>query len=400
MASERPIIDLFKIDHATNIAEPPISFYSFFRSCFDRTVAQRDLLSHLIDQCRNNVACLLLTDLLKQDHFKGLGLRDYLLPFSVNDFGDYLIPFERDIIVVNEEPAYSLPTVLKPILDSNYQHTNIIRFIAMMGEIGSGIMRNGEIDLRRHDTVPIHIFPGKREKYDIEFRFFLEILQRELTLKLYRSPWPQKNVPNNLFIQCHQEPWFLPSNDVQTETLLFTSSFSSDEKQFFTSAQELGEIKKEIPHETELCIKPFFTREDMLRIFDKNAPEFQIWYHAGHADVNKGLWLYNSSDVFSGETLLNFFPRGQKRVALVVFATCHSMEIARFFAEQRVGAALGFKGETLDLACKELTIKITLAALQSGCDHRCIYGTFEAFKSRYGTGDLERRATPYLFFSK
>jgi hypothetical protein len=191
-----------------------------------------------------------------------------------------------------------------------------------------------------------------------------------------------------------QEPAFFGALQMAgSPSLLLTGSFppasdGDDEWHIVQAAIEIGQSTIRKPAHAAYVVSPAADCDTLPDVI-KNLPlNLTAWLHVGHGDKDDGLqeasgkyrpvqrWL----DCFNGHAA-----RGGN-LALAIFSTCQSEEVARGFARAGVGVAIGFVEPVDGDVCRFLTAPIISAALRSGGDRETILRAFHA-----GCADLQAR---------
>ncbi|MBV9185883.1 MAG: hypothetical protein JO093_09670 [Acidobacteria bacterium] len=145
------------------------------------------------------------------------------------------------------------------------------------------------------------------------------------------------------------------SSSTAFPTVLVTTVFGPDEEcQWVQAAKDLGNFLMGSPlameYHVELSVDP-----GRLKTILRRNPIVNAWVHLGHGSGSSGLWTPQHGNI-GAEKWAQCFRGRELRLAL--FLTCDSHEIARHFAEQGTGLAVGFEGKIDSTKAQELALGI------------------------------------------
>jgi hypothetical protein len=134
-------------------------------------------------------------------------------------------------------------------------------------------------------------------------------------------------------------------------SILLTSAFEPQESaQCLEAATDVGRflhLSPSVDFHVELAI-------DTTRLLQVLAPmpsSIDAWIHVGHGSGSAGLWIPRQGHVQPQQWTDCF--RG-KELRLAMFLTCDSRDIARHFATEGTGVAIGFEGRVSAHTSREL----------------------------------------------
>lgn len=178
-------------------------------------------------------------------------------------------------------------------------------------------------------------------------------------------------------VQVKSNPIF---NTVRTDPpcLLITNAFdptnAGDYMLCLEAADEAGELKHGSPNGTLVEIYQSISCDRFPSMLE--AQILTAWVYQGHGDHANGLQESRAGKLAPPNRWRECFSDYHGSLPLVVFSACRSSYLARLFAEEGAGVAIGFDSDVTSSAAKLLTSDVVSTALRTGGDQKEILNAF------------------------
>lgn len=237
--------------------------------------------------------------------------------------------------------------------------------------------------------MPLYIGP-------CEIRFFLQRLNGRSTEQM------SAEVTVHKVERKREHEIFDPYDFKHSPSLLLTSAFhQGDQGHFSAVRKEISEIARLAWQHPATPITHNAIDVERLRhmLLSAHMPRhLMIWLHLGHGERGGKLREYSQSMREAAEWLACFSGLSERRsLALAFFSACHSVEIARRFAEAGVGVAIGFENKADPATCQQISVPVIHAAWKTNGNPIAI---LDAFRRAIAASTLGiRQAKPLAFYS-
>jgi hypothetical protein len=186
-------------------------------------------------------------------------------------------------------------------------------------------------------------------------------------------------------VSLAEAPTLKPSH--RSSKVLVTSVFGPDEEEhWLEAAKDIGNFllasSTALDFRVELCVD-----QQRLNTILREMKVLDVWIHMGHGSGKAGLWVPQGGNIGVHRWARCF---QDMELQLAIFLTCASDDIARHFAEQGTGVAIGFEGEdVVPCNARELGIGV-LRAMMADSTSRSILNGFRTGAAWYeSVADLQ-----------
>jgi hypothetical protein len=216
-----------------------------------------------------------------------------------------------------------------------------------------------------------------------------------LLLRLNADATMQRTAPNDSVhtVPLSKTPRLRPLVSRGVPVVLVTIAFDSNEEaQWFEAARDVGEFLRVSPHAMEYHVELFVNPQRLNGIVNA-LPVLDGWIHMGHCSADSGLWLPDDGDVVADRWTQCFHGR-ELRVA--IFLTCDSHQIARHFAEQGAGVAIGFEGKVDSTMARQVAMGL-LNMIRVDVNRGSMLEAFRSGEAWYGSAGGMQDARPRAY---
>jgi hypothetical protein len=179
--------------------------------------------------------------------------------------------------------------------------------------------------------------------------------------------------------------------------LLITHSYVAGQlDSCLAAASDTWELINDLPSDVRVKIYPAIKSVKLANIV-KELGHVLAWIHIGHGDAEKGL-QQSEDELFKTATeWLKSFAGYNSSLALAMFSSCCSEEVARQFAAAGAGVAIGFARKVHQKVCVELTKRVVEAAVKSNGERIAVLTAFSEGHEVLETDDPD--AAPIAFWA-
>lgn len=243
----------------------------------------------------------------------------------------------------------------------------------------------------------------------IELRAFVLVLNRHVPFNRGLLPEHGALSEDAMPVAPRVRARFLSSR--RSPTVLVTSAFRPHTRLSRESADDVGYVVRAIPRQVVFHIDPAVTPLRLAAAIQRcaaaralaGAPPGEsdgphVWIHGGHGSEDGE--LLSGRVAVDTEAWLDCFGEGQVRLALAIFLSCHSSEVARTFAEAGAGVAVGFDNNVWTLGCRQFAGRLLRKALEGRLNRDTILGAFRQAALEFrGTQGEHTAVQPRAFFA-
>jgi len=158
--------------------------------------------------------------------------------------------------------------------------------------------------------------------------------------------------------------------------LLITYSYlDGQDDSCLAAASDTWALIKDLPSDVRVKIYPAIKSAKLADIL-KDLGHVLAWIHIGHGDEDRGLQQAEDALFKSAEDWLRGFTEYKSSLPLALFSSCRSAAVARRFAEEGTGVAIGFTREVHKKVCVELTQRVVKAAIEANGESSTVLTAF------------------------
>ncbi len=180
------------------------------------------------------------------------------------------------------------------------------------------------------------------------------------------------------------------------QVLITYSYLAGEPDSCLAAASDTWELINDLPDNVRVKIYPAVKSAKLADIL-KELGHLLAWIHIGHGDEEKGLQQADDELFKSAKDWLKSFASYKSSLALALFSSCSSAEVARQFAEAGVGVAIGFTREVHKRVCIELTKRVVEATVKTNGERSAILTAFSEGRQVLEIDDPD--AVPVAFWA-
>ncbi len=234
-------------------------------------------------------------------------------------------------------------------------------------------------------------------KRPIHFRGELELCHLIQQLNSYPLPEMEERACR---VVVDRDPVFMTERRACTLLLTNTLNRATDRDfglvQLLEASKDVGSILRNVPPAGRHRVDPAAMTGRLVELIKDSGEDTLIWVHMGHGDGDQGL-VDASGQWVAPHRWLDCFKQRHRRLALAVFLSCRSAEVARRFAEAGAGVTIGFEDEVRSDRARRVAIETVRAAvLEPGSRTKIL----DAFMAEYRMAETpENPSRPIAFYA-